>query len=671
MSEWFYEKINTSTGLVALLVLFGLIMFSANIELKDHDLWLHLGVGQYISETGSVPDVDILSATVKDKAWNDHEWLFQAMVFNVYKLGGVEGLIMLRVVFYSAIFFMFLFAVFDIERLTLPVFLLYLVLMVAQNRMTIRPEICSLLFLSIFFFVLSSRIHKKSSIWVLAIIQIAWCNIHGYFILGPAILLIGIVSEMIKRKVPLFFEWNNAGRLDDKEYGNLKLAFWATTASCLVNPHFIQGFIYPFTVMFSLSGDSKIFFEHITELAKPITLNTVFTLAEYPYYKILILISSLSFIFNIKKIDLSVFFVWLIFLLFSLNAVRNMVFFSFVSFFVVIINMQHVDHNRLIPPILSGNRTKIFCMILLNLLMINHMVKTIDVFSTHGYFDFDKYERKSEFGGISKHNFPQQAVDFLIENNVKGGIFNDFNSGAYLVGRTFPNIKVFIDGRTELYGSTFFQLYRRTIEGDGETFDKFQKKFDLTGAFLNLLYDPSYAKIIKHLYQSPQWVLVYFDYDAVIFLKDVEPNKGIIDKFAIDLKEYKTEKLDIAKLGLKNIIPNRYANRAYALLNMGELDKAKKEALEALQYFPYYSHLYVILGRIDIENNDFEDAFKKLRIAKLLDQKDPETRYLLARAYLKLGQLDKSREQLSRVQGKLRKIPEVVELEEKLSALGK
>ncbi|OGX58765.1 MAG: hypothetical protein A2447_05815 [Omnitrophica WOR_2 bacterium RIFOXYC2_FULL_38_12] len=671
MSEWFYEKINTSTGLIALLVLFGLIIFSANLEIKDHDLWLHLGVGKYISETGSVPNVDILSSTLKDKSWSNHEWLFQITVFNVYKLGGIEGLIMLRVVLFTLIFFVFLFAVFDIERLTLPVLLLYLVLMVAQNRMTIRPEIFSLLFLSVFFFFLSSRMQKKSTIWLLAIIQIAWCNIHGYFILGPAVLLIGILSEIIKRKVPLCFEWNNIGRLDNEEYGNIKLAFWVVTASCLVNPHFIVGFIYPLKVMFSLSGDSKVFFEHITELAKPISLNTIFSPGEYPYYKILIVISALSFLFNIKKIDLSVLFVWLIFLFFSLNAVRNMVFFSFVAFFVVVINMQYVDYDKLIPPVVSGKRMKLVCMILINLLMINHMIKTIDAFSLQGYFDFDKYERKSEYGGVSKHNFPEKAVDFIVENNIKGGIFNDFNSGAYLIGRTFPNIKVFIDGRTEVYGSTFFQLYRKTIEGDSETFDRFQKKFDLTGAFLNLLYDPSYAKIVKHIYRSPEWVLVYFDYDAVVFLKDVEKNRQVIDKFRIDLKDYEPQRLDIAKLGLKNITPYRYANRAYALLNMGEVEKAKEEALEALKYFPYYSHLYVILGKADIENGDFENAFKKLRVAKLLDQKDPETRYLLALTYFNLGEIDKSRQQLSMVQGKLRSIPEVVELEGKLSALGK
>ena len=44
----------------------------------------------------------------------------------------------------------------------------------------------------------------------------------------------------------------------------------------------------------------------------------------------------------------------------------------------------------------------------------------------------------------------QEKEDFLVANKVKGNFFNDFNSGAYLVGRCSPNIKVFIDGRTEV-----------------------------------------------------------------------------------------------------------------------------------------------------------------------------------------------------------------------------
>ena len=38
----------------------------------------------------------------------------------------------------------------------------------------------------------------------------------------------------------------------------------------------------------------------------------------------------------------------------------------------------------------------------------------------NGYFDFDTYNRKSEFFGVSKRVYPYKAVDFLLRNKIKG-----------------------------------------------------------------------------------------------------------------------------------------------------------------------------------------------------------------------------------------------------------
>ena len=55
MSEWFYKKISQLAGYFAVAVLFGLIVFAANIEIKDIDLWFHLGVGKHILQTSLIP----------------------------------------------------------------------------------------------------------------------------------------------------------------------------------------------------------------------------------------------------------------------------------------------------------------------------------------------------------------------------------------------------------------------------------------------------------------------------------------------------------------------------------------------------------------------------------------------------------------------------------------
>jgi len=97
MSDWLFKKINWFVGCLAIVTLFGLIALVANIEIKDLDLWLHLAVGKYITHYLVIPKVDILSCTITNTPWINHEWLFQSIVYSVYSAGGISGLISLKV----------------------------------------------------------------------------------------------------------------------------------------------------------------------------------------------------------------------------------------------------------------------------------------------------------------------------------------------------------------------------------------------------------------------------------------------------------------------------------------------------------------------------------------------------------------------------------------------
>jgi len=141
--------------------------------------------------------------------------------------------------------------------------------------------------------------------------------------------------------------------------------------------------------------------------------------------------------------------------------------------------------------------------------------------------------KKSIDGGLLLTGYPTKAGDFLVNQNINGNFFNDFNSGAYLLGRKFPEIKVFIDGRTEVYGMEFYQYYKRIWKGDWFLFQEAVEKYDLSGVFLTSVYKPLPMQIISHLLKSPEWVLVYFGDDAVIFLKRTDQHLPVIERFAI------------------------------------------------------------------------------------------------------------------------------------------
>ena len=653
MSEWFWKRLHTYFGWIAIFVLFGLIIFSANIEVKDFDLWLHFATGRYILANHVIPQVDVLSCTMSGKPWINHEWLFQLIVYPLYTAFGADGLISLQVFLVTITFLLLLFLGYQHERLLLLNVVLLGVFLVYEVRLTHRPDLFSLFFFVLYFYFLSLHLDKKGLVPLLFVMQVLWTNIHGFFILGPLMVLLGIMAEGIKRHVRLPWEWNQVGRLNDAEYQRLKEIFLFLLAACLINPSGLEGLVYPLRVIFSASGDAQVFFEQIIELQRPLSWGTLFSLQLYPIYKFLLFFSALTFVVNYRKVDINAFLLWLVFLLISLSAVRNIVFFALTAYFVILANLQYISFAEIFSVELRNKKWIYYFSILGHVLLIFWMINFIMAQSLRGYFDFKMYERKSEFGGMTLRNHPDQAVDFLVENKIKGNFFNDFNSGAYLLGRAHPDIKVFIDGRTELYGPNFFNRYRRIWDsGDKTVFENAVQQYQLTGVFLESVRKPVPEKLMRYLYESQDWVLVYFDFDGAIFLKDIPENQQWIAQHKIDLTTWEPPKMDLLKIGARPVIPYPLIHRAYAFYYLGMDEKALAQAKEAKKIAPTYDRPYMLMGSIALERGEFGKAYEYLRVAKILNPEESESRYLLAKTFFHLNEIAQAREQCERALGK-------------------
>src|SRR3989338_7492192 len=310
MSENFWKKFSYWAGLPPLGAIFGLVYYLAHLEIKDLDLWLHIGVGRFIVTNGVVPHFDVLSCAIAGTPWVNHEWLFQVIVYNIFERWGPDGFIPIQAAIGMVTMLLLLFLGDNKDKLLMLIFVLYCVSMVYQQRFTIRPDLYSLFFFTFYIFVLSLHIDKKWSVPALVVAQILWSNIHGFFFFGPLFVLIGLVSEWLKRHARLPYQWNKSGRLNDEEYKRLKAILVFVVLSCLVNPYTFEGAWYPLRVFLSLSGENKVFFEHIQELQRPLSWGTLFTGNEFSFYKILILLSVVTFIFNRRQIDISALLFW-------------------------------------------------------------------------------------------------------------------------------------------------------------------------------------------------------------------------------------------------------------------------------------------------------------------------------------------------------------------------
>ncbi len=630
LSDYFWKRLSHAAGLLSISGICAVLILMANVEIKDLDLWLHMAMGRFIVENGYVPQVDVLSCTIAGKPWVNHEWLFQVIAYAANQWRGPEGLILLQVIIVVLTLILLLLLAYNKNNQLATIVPFFLVLFVYRDRFTIRPDLFSLFFLAFFLYILFYHIHRRWAWFALFIMQIAWANIHGFFILGPLVVLLLIVSQWLKRRAPLVYHWNQVDRLEDQEYRSLKNIFWVLIVACLLNPMGIQGAWYPIKILIQLPHESKIFFAKILELQRPINWHVPWALTPYPHYKILIIISFLSFVVNRRKINLDLLLLWIFFLVFSLSAIRNLVYFSFMAYFVFFVNFSNFSGEHI--PLVKAFSVKMRHMLSLvvKVMIIFYLVDFGTRLSYNGYYDFDTYQRKSEFGGVSLRNFPYQAADFLIKNDIKGNFFNDFNSGAYLAGRCFPNIKVFIDGRTELYGAEFFQTHDQAWKGDKQLLDELIERYKISGLFLNSAMAPIPQKLLWHISKDKKWELVYLDYDAVIFLRVIPQNAEFIRKYKIDLARWKTKKMDLKRLGLTNVKPYQNVHRAYSLIAMDFHDAALKEAYAAVKIMPNYAEPHKIIGGIFLKKGLSKKAFEALRVARILDPRNPEVRYQLA-----------------------------------------
>ncbi|MBF0331888.1 MAG: hypothetical protein HQL17_08135 [Candidatus Omnitrophica bacterium] len=650
MSLEFYRNLTRVFGIIALGVLFGLIASASLLEVKDLDLWLHIKMGEIVTSTGHVPAQDILSGTIAGKPWVNHEWLFQNVVYSVSSVFGMDGLLYMQSFLVVLTFLFLLLWTYRTDRQLVIIPLLFYVLQIYQTRFTVRPDIFSILYFILFLMVLMTSMEKRWSLFALFFLQVLWTNMHGYFFWGPVLVMFFLGAEILRRHAPLPAGWREEGRLSNEGFRRLAVALGVVLLSTLVNPLTWEGAVYPLKVMLQLSGESKIFFKYITELQPSIHWSTFFDFSEGSQLKVLMIVSFVSFVFNIRRMNMGLFLVWIVMLFFAVGAMRNMIYFAVVAYVATLINVARLDLRAYVPARFINEPVEMVAGWLAKIILMGIILNYGGDIARRGYYDFNHYERKSEFFGVAQRMFPEGAVDFLIKNKISGAVFNDFNVGAYLVGRTYPQIKVFIDGRTEVYGAPFFMSYRKIWDdGDEAGLREAVSKYGLKAAVIGAAYARPSEEALRLFSKSPDWKLVYFDHDGLIFLRDIPDNAALIQKYAIDLKKWSSVPSDTHRMGSAQAYPYREVNRATMLKDMGYLDQAMAEADAALAVSPLCLEAFKIKAQVYAERKDHLKAFEYFRAALLQSTGDVNLRRGMAIAYVGLGEYDHALEQAERL----------------------
>lgn len=488
--------------------------------LADGDTGWHIVTGENILRTMTVPFSDPYSYTLPGIPWTSHEWLAAVALAAVHRLAGLNGVVTLTALVIGLTFF-FLYV--HITRRGVSPLLAALLSVVAATASALhwlaRPHIFSLPLTLAFIVVLDTYQREgRGRLWLLPLLMVLWVNLHAGFILGLILVFMYAGGNYFLYLV------SNDGR--EQSLGRSKalgLAASATVLATFVNPHGPAILYFPFHLV-----GRKYIMDNVMEWLSPdFHTNTIF--------EVMLLSSVAVFVLSKRKPSLLEGGAALLLTHMSLYSARYIPLLA-----IIVTPMVAVRAGEALENLVEGapeggvikrvrDRLK---------LISENTANTEARFSGHAlvYAAAAGCVLVALNGGSfmgrqvmdyahDKGTFPVDALRFAEENGIEGRMFNNDGWGGYIIYSTYPDRKVFFDGRSDMYGVEFMKEYVKVAkaeEGYEDVLDKYEVEW--------VLYNAN-SPICQLLAAGGGWKLVYADTTANILLKDIPRFRPLIEKY--------------------------------------------------------------------------------------------------------------------------------------------
>jgi hypothetical protein len=177
----------------------------SNRPLADPDIGWHIRTGELILATHSLPRTDPFSSTMQGQPWFAWEWLYDILLGILHRAWGLNGVVWLCALLVAAIFALLLSQL--LRRgtgLLLAVVLMLLAVTASTIHLYARPHIVSWLF-SLLWFVVLERWERSEQgrrprwiPWFFPASMLLWVNLHGGWLFGIVLLGIYTVAAFVK-----------------------------------------------------------------------------------------------------------------------------------------------------------------------------------------------------------------------------------------------------------------------------------------------------------------------------------------------------------------------------------------------------------------------------------------------------------------------------------------
>lgn len=472
-------------------ILLTIFIFSIR-PITDNDLWWHLAAGKYMVENQKILESDPFSYTNYGRVWIDHEWLSQIIFFFVHEGFGAPGLVVLK----SLIVVLAFCVLYLRSRLHMGVLFsiitLYVAASLSWNAWLERPMIFTFLFISIILYLLD--LYDKGAtdrLFLIPALMPLWANLHGGFILGILITLIYSIAYLF------------AG--EKARSKKLFLISGISVAISAVNPYTYHLLLYPF--QYSYQNVHSLF---IQEWQSP-------TFHAISVYEIVLLGAIL--VFAKSRATNTHILLTLAFAHFSLFAIRNISLFAMVvtpivlayteKYLIRALGSSEPEFNMVVLKELIGKaglRSEAKMSLLDRFLPVFLYVIVILAFLVPLF----NYLLFGPAFDTSPRGFPENAVRYLLEQKPEGNLFNLYGWGGYVIWRAYPQYKVFIDGRADMYGDFVYEYI--SVQRLGSNWREIFEKYGVRVVLMPV--DQPLDVLLK---EAPEWVEAYRDQTAVVY----------------------------------------------------------------------------------------------------------------------------------------------------------
>ena len=477
-----------STRRVFVIILgLGLLVMAAR-AVHDPDVWWHLRSGQEIVASHHVPRRDIFSYTRYGQAWIAHEWLSEVIFFLIFRAASWAGLM---VAFAGVIAGTFLLLYRQCAgRPYIAGLMVALGAMATVPSWGVRPQMFSMLLAAVFLWLLDkARRHDPAQLrflWWMPLLMLLWVNLHGGFLLGPALMAITLAGWALEA-------WLGVAKWPEARARVLRLggALAACVAVIPLNPNGLELYRYPFQTL-----QARTIVNYIVEWASPNFHST-----DFKPFLGLLLLTWLVVAVSRKRLSPTQILLLLATAYGGLSAARHIPIFVLVAVPILAEGLEELAARRhwfspeeasLPPAKLAINFVLVLAVCALTVLRFRQVIQ-------------------SQAAGEAE-NFPVAATEFLIREHPPAPIFNYYDWGGYFIARLYPRYRVFIDGRTDLYG-TLMDTFSDTARGEGNWQEGLQKYHVQTVVV------PPASGLAGLLRINPAWKKEFEDKQAVVFVK--------------------------------------------------------------------------------------------------------------------------------------------------------